>query len=402
MTIKSSTTPAGSPNHGKDGGIRNANTRHWTSLASRPRSSSDQAQAVVPHGNPAMKFSSSHTGKAHWMALVLIALAIAGLSLFWLMRDRDNHDGLRLYGNVDIREVELAFRQPGRMASMVFDEGDAVSAGTVMARLDATPYHQKMAAAEAELRAAQARLAKLRSGNRPQEIAQAQERVRQAQAAARETERNFRRQNSLLDSGASSHRVVDAARAARDQATADLAAAKAALSLARDGFRSEDVAVVDRGIRADDFEVEVVDQAQSGAAAAFRIVPRQRCPQLFTGCDIGNRIFVGITGLQTSRIGALEYAQTPRIRAGRAWRGVEPEVRVEPHATPTVIVVEELIGRCRIVAEYGIGAVKHHGLHHHAARVECIGARLAASRIEPVSEELTHQSSIARNGRRRH
>ena len=190
-----------------------------------------------------MKFSSSHTGKAHWMALVLIALAIAGLSLFWLMRDRDNHDGLRLYGNVDIREVELAFRQPGRMASMVFDEGDAVSAGTVMARLDATPYHQKMAAAEAELRAAQARLAKLRSGNRPQEIAQAQERVRQAQAAARETERNFRRQNSLLDSGASSHRVVDAARAARDQATADLAAAKAALSLARDGFRSEDVAV---------------------------------------------------------------------------------------------------------------------------------------------------------------
>ena len=190
-----------------------------------------------------MKTSNSHTGKTRWIALAVTAIVVAGLSLFWLMRDRGNHDGLRLYGNVDIREVELAFRQPGRMASMVFDEGDAVSAGTVMARLDATPYHQKMAAAEAELRAAQARLAKLRSGNRPQEIAQAQERVRQAQAAARETERNFRRQNSLLDSGASSQRIVDAARAARDQATADLAAAKAALSLARDGFRSEDVTV---------------------------------------------------------------------------------------------------------------------------------------------------------------
>lgn len=189
-----------------------------------------------------MKTPRIPTGKTRWMALAIVAVALGGLSLFWLLHDRVNPDLLRLYGNVDIREVELAFRQPGRMTTMDLDEGDAVAAGAVMAQLDATPYREKLAAAEGELRAAQAGLDKLRSGNRPQEIAQAQERVRQAQAASREAERNFTRQNTLLESGASSQRTVDAARAAHDQATADLTSAKAALSLAKDGFRSEDIA----------------------------------------------------------------------------------------------------------------------------------------------------------------
>ncbi|MGH8802208.1 MAG: HlyD family efflux transporter periplasmic adaptor subunit, partial [Casimicrobiaceae bacterium] len=70
----------------------------------------------------------------------------------------------------------------------------------------------------------------------------AQESVRQAQATFVEAERNFKRQGALLESGASSQRTVDAARAAHDQAVANLASAKAALSLARAGFRSEDIA----------------------------------------------------------------------------------------------------------------------------------------------------------------
>lgn len=190
-----------------------------------------------------MKTRKLPGSRIRWIVIAVAAIAIAALLLFWLLRDNNNHDVLRLYGNVDIREVELAFRQPGRLDTMAFDEGDSVSAGEVMARLDAVPYHEKVAVAEAELRAAEAELDKLRSGNRPQEIAQAQERVRQTQATAHEAERNFKRQNSLLESGTASQRTVDVARAARDQAAANLAAAKAALSLATAGFRSEDIAV---------------------------------------------------------------------------------------------------------------------------------------------------------------
>lgn len=189
-----------------------------------------------------MKTPSIPTGKTRWISITVAAIAVVCLLLFWLLRDSDDDGVLRLYGNVDIREVELAFRQPGRLASMAYDEGDAVSAGKVLAQLDAVPYRDALAVAEAGLRVAKAELDKLRSGNRPQEITQAQERVSQTQAAFHEVERNFKRQYTLLESGASSQRTVDAARAARDQAAANLAAAKAALSLATAGFRSEDIA----------------------------------------------------------------------------------------------------------------------------------------------------------------
>lgn len=189
-----------------------------------------------------MKRPRLPTGKTRWIIIAVVATAIVGGSLWWSLHDRDSGGVLRLYGNVDIREVELSFRQPGRVADMAFDEGDAVTAGKVMARLDAQPYQEALAAAEAELLAAKAELRKLRSGNRPQEIAQAQENLRQAQAAAREAERNFKRQDTLLKSGSASQRTVDAARATRDQAAAKLASARQALSLAEAGFRSEDIA----------------------------------------------------------------------------------------------------------------------------------------------------------------
>lgn len=190
-----------------------------------------------------MKTQKNSTGKIRVVVLMAIAIIALGLLLYWQLHNNEGDDGvLRLYGNVDIREVELAFRQPGRLAHMTFDEGDAVSAGEVMASLDAEPYRDRLAAAQAELQAVQAELAKLYSGNRPQEITQAEEKVSQAQAVFHKAELDLKRQSSLLESGASSQRTVDTARAAHDQAMANLAAAKAALSLARDGFRSEDIA----------------------------------------------------------------------------------------------------------------------------------------------------------------
>ncbi|MEO7200800.1 MAG: secretion protein HlyD [Dokdonella sp.] len=189
-----------------------------------------------------MKKPTLPSGKRRWvLALVVVAIAVAGFA-WWQLHDRGDDGVLRLYGNVDIREVELAFRQPGRVFRMAFDEGDAVRAGEVMAQLDPVPYQHMRAAAQAERDAALANLDKLKSGSRPQEVAQAKQAVSQAQAGFAELQNNFRRQDSLLASGASSRRTVDTARTQRDQAAATLASAKAALSLVSDGFRREDIA----------------------------------------------------------------------------------------------------------------------------------------------------------------
>jgi HlyD family secretion protein len=163
--------------------------------------------------------------------------------LLWQRYDEGENGGaLVLYGNVDIREVELAFRVPGRLEAMDFDEGDAVTAGAAVARLDAEPYEEALAVAEARVRQAEAQVAKLEAGSRPQEIQGARASVREAQAAFANAERDFERQSGLLESGASSERARDAARARRDEAAARLASAQEALGLAEEGFRSEDIA----------------------------------------------------------------------------------------------------------------------------------------------------------------
>jgi HlyD family secretion protein len=208
-------------------------------------------------------------GKLSIMALAIVAIAL-GAGFIWLQRTNTDESPLRLYGNVDIREVQLAFRQPGRIAEMLFDEGDAVTHGIRLATLDDQPYRDALAAAEASVLVAQAELDKLRSGLRPQEITQAQEALKQAKAIAVNAERDYQRQSSLVASGASSRRIVDAARAARDQAAAGVASATAALSLATEGFRAEDIAAAEANLAATQ---AARDQAATALADTELVAP---------------------------------------------------------------------------------------------------------------------------------
>ncbi|WP_336960699.1 secretion protein HlyD [Sphingobium aquiterrae] len=182
------------------------------------------------------------SGTTKRILIIAAVIAIIGAGWLWMQRGSRDGDALTLYGNVDIREVQLAFRQSGRVTQMPFDEGDHVEPGAHMATLDAQPFEEALAAADAAVAVAQADLDKLRRGLRPQEIAQAQEALNQALAVARDTERNFDRQSQLLASGAASQKTVDAARTARDQAAASVKAARAAHSQAAEGFRKEDIA----------------------------------------------------------------------------------------------------------------------------------------------------------------
>lgn len=151
------------------------------------------------------------------LALTAVLLVGAGGLLWWIWPGHGDR-GLRLYGNVDIRQVELAFRQPGRLVSVAVEEGDRVKAGQQVAELDAKPYRQALAKANAAVGADAAVLAKLQAGNRPQRIAEARAEVKRARAGYRNAKRNYHRERLMRASHAAAQRDLDAARAARDQA----------------------------------------------------------------------------------------------------------------------------------------------------------------------------------------
>ena len=80
--------------------------------------------------------------------------------------------------------MDLGFRVGGRIESVLVDEGDAVSAGQPLARLDADILRQQRDQAAARLAGQKADLARLERGYRVEEVAQARAQVAAARAVA--------------------------------------------------------------------------------------------------------------------------------------------------------------------------------------------------------------------------
>lgn len=178
--------------------------------------------------------------------ILLVLAVILGMAAVLLPRLRPAPAGgervLRLHGNVDIREVRLAFRVGGRVAAVLTEEGDAVEVGEVLARLDDEPQRWEAEQAEARAGAARARLDLLRAGYRPEEIAQAEAELRARAVAADNARRLLERRKALAESRVIPEESYTDAEAASREADARLAAARARLDLVEAGFRAEEIA----------------------------------------------------------------------------------------------------------------------------------------------------------------
>lgn len=68
----------------------------------------------------------------------------------------DHH--ITVYGNVDVRQVDLGFRVFGRVTELLFEEGDWVTTGTVVARMEKKPYTDQVTESEAQIASIEASL----------------------------------------------------------------------------------------------------------------------------------------------------------------------------------------------------------------------------------------------------
>ena len=114
------------------------------------------------------------------LGLVVVIVATGGL-VPWRVLDRHSEAGqLALYGNVDIRQVELAFNDSQRIVELLATEGDSVRQGQLLGVLDTS--QPAPAAEQAQAQAQAQELARLQAGSRPEESKQAQAHVEAAKA----------------------------------------------------------------------------------------------------------------------------------------------------------------------------------------------------------------------------
>ena len=88
--------------------------------------------------------------KKRLVAIIMLAVAIGTLAWFWLP-EKENSNELTLYGNVEIRQVDLSFQVAGRISEMLKEEGDDVKAGELIAILDSRDYRSNLMKAEADV-----------------------------------------------------------------------------------------------------------------------------------------------------------------------------------------------------------------------------------------------------------
>ncbi len=195
-------------------------------------------------------------------AVILVAAAAAGGYAWYRGHQVTAPTELTLYGNVDIRQVSLAFDASGRISEMNVDEGQVVEPGQVLAKLDTRTLELQAKQAAAQIGVQEQTLLKLKRGNRPQEIAEARSQMLAYEAQLTKAKQDLERANNLWNAPgghAISTQNYDAAKSAERVASQNLVNAQKAYELMKIGPRVEDIRSAESSLAAAKANLELLN-----------------------------------------------------------------------------------------------------------------------------------------------
>ena len=179
------------------------------------------------------------------VAIVVVALVVGAVWALHSRRPAEDPNQLTLYGNVDIRQVSLAFNANERIAELRVREGDKVRVGDLLGVLDQRTLRLRLSQSGSQIGVQEQVLLRLKTGSRPEEIAQARANVAATEAEADLATRQVARLKAASDETAGkavSRQDLDNARAHQQVALAQAEGARKAAQLLIAGPRKEDIA----------------------------------------------------------------------------------------------------------------------------------------------------------------
>jgi HlyD family secretion protein len=210
--------------------------------------------------------------KRIFIILALVAVAVAGVYTY-RGANRSPENRIVVSGNIELTEVNIAFKTAGKLIERTVDEGDSVKKGQVIARLDrdqlTAQREREVAGLEsaesqlaqartslewqkdtlagdieqrnADLASNEARLAELKNGARPQEKLDAQAAVEAAQSEVERSQKDWERAQVLHKDDDISTAQFDQYRNRWETAAASLKSAKERQNLVLAGPRIEQI-----------------------------------------------------------------------------------------------------------------------------------------------------------------
>ncbi len=309
---------------------------------------------------------------------IILLLLAAGAATVWHFRSKfaTASAPLALYGNVDIRGVDLGFRVSGRLVEVLKDEGDAVVAGDLLARLDSQPYEQELARADAVLAAAEADQLLKNAGSRSEDIEQGKAALEESRVVARNAERAHQRHLGLVGRGGTSQQDLETAEAVLDEAKQRVKVNEAKVRLLEAGFRHEEILAADAAVAqaqaARDSAALHLEDTQLKAPSAGVVLTRSLEPgaimqagasvlSLSLEQPVWVRAYVHEAELGKVPPGTRVLLTTDG-RAGRPFHGkvgfVSPRAEFTPKSVETPELRTTLVYRLRIVVSDSDGSLR--------------------------------------------
>lgn len=245
-------------------------------------------------------------------------------------------------GRLEAREVDITTKFPGRLAEINVQEGDDVTAGQVLARMDVREL-------EAELRQAQAQVTQVETQRTAAAavIAQRQSEVVLAEKNLARSRQLYENQNIAIEQLQRSETALQVAQAAGAAAVAELAHAEAAIEAAR--ARVESVRT-----RVDDSSLE----APLGGRVLYRLAePGEVLPaggKVFTVLDLTDAsMTIFLPTLQVGRLRIKDEARIvfdaiPEYVIPATVSFVSPEAQFTPKEVETRTEREKLMFRVKV------------------------------------------------------
>jgi multidrug resistance efflux pump len=195
------------------------------------------------------------------LAIAGLVGAVAIIGAFLLLHGRrSTRNLLTLYGNVDIREVQVAFNDSDRISRMFVQEGDFVKPGELLAELDSRRYAANADQARQTVKAQTDVLTRLLNGSRPEEIVQARSTMEALHATMRDADLTYRRDLELRRKRVIPQQELDDAESKYKAAVGNYNAARQAWILAVKGPRIEDIENARAALKADEAALALAER----------------------------------------------------------------------------------------------------------------------------------------------
>ena len=296
--------------------------------------------------------------KAIFRIFLLVAAAGVGF-YFYSTRAQKDPNRLPVSGNIELTQVDISFKVPGKLIELDVDEGTFVKKGMVIARIDREQVEQQrsrdeasvaasqsqyqqmetavrwqtetlesdIALRKAEVRAAQAKLDLLLAGSRPQEIQQAHAAVSDLTAQRDQAKADWDRAQDLFKNDDISRAQYDQYRTRLDSTNAVLRQAQEKLALVQEGPRKEDIeaarAEVERAKaaqQASEANRLEVERRQQDVKAHLADVQRAKAQVAMTQTQINDTVVIspidGVVLVKSAEIGEVLAAGTTVVTIG--------------------------------------------------------------------------------------